>query len=253
MSWIHETHGIPTLAVNDITMKFGGLTALDGVALEANSGEVLGIIGPNGSGKTTLLNVLSGVYRPVAGGGTLAGDSLNHCWGKPHRLAAKGVGRTFQTIRLIDNYSVADNVKLGLHRFAARPGGTDREIVVNEILQRLGLSHVADIETGWLPYGVRRRVEIARAVATQPRLLLLDEPTAGMNYDERRDVFDTVSRLRDEGIAVIVVEHDVAMMREYCDRLVVLDFGKVIAAGEPAAVLDMKEVIHAYVGTGAHA
>lgn len=250
---IAETDVAPVLVVTGVSMLFGGLAALDHASLEAHSGEVLGVIGPNGSGKTTLLNVLSGVYRPATGTGTLAGLELGPYWGSPHRLAAKGVARTFQTIRLIDSHSVLDNVMLGLHLLDGGPGKTDRELLARDVLEQQGLSHVADVETGWLPYGVRRRVEIARAVASQPNLLLLDEPTAGMNPEERRDVFNTVSKLRAAGIAVIVVEHDVAMMREYCDRLIVLDFGKVIASGDPTTVLKMKEVIHAYVGSGTHA
>ncbi|MFC9833784.1 ATP-binding cassette domain-containing protein [Rhodococcus sp. NPDC127530] len=238
--------GTAVLEVRDLVMSFGGLRALDGVSLEARSGEVLGIIGPNGSGKTTLLNVLSGVYRPDSGNGTLLEQDFSHLWGRSHVIAQSGLARTFQNIRLMDEDTVSTNVRLGI----ARRPGLDVNIRVRTLLAEHRLDWAADIPAGSLPYGVRRRVEIARALAGEPRVLLLDEPTAGMNPAERQDVFDTISDLRSRGVAVIVVEHDVAMMRSFCDRLVVLDFGRKIAEGEPDAVLDSKEVIRAYIGSG---
>ncbi|WKN60714.1 branched-chain amino acid ABC transporter ATP-binding protein/permease [Rhodococcus opacus] len=238
--------GTAVLAVRDLVMSFGGLRALDGVSLEARSGEILGIIGPNGSGKTTLLNVLSGVYRPDSGTGTLLERDLSHQWGRSHVIAQSGLARTFQNIRLMDEDTVSTNVRLGI----ARRPGLDVHTRVRTLLTEHRLDWAADIPVGSLPYGVRRRVEIARALAGEPRVLLLDEPTAGMNPAERQDVFDTISDIRSGGVAVIVVEHDVAMMRSFCDRLVVLDFGRKIAEGDPDAVLDSKEVIRAYIGSG---
>ncbi|KXX59982.1 hypothetical protein AZG88_39505 [Rhodococcus sp. LB1] len=237
--------GTAVLEVRDLVMSFGGLRALDSVSVEARSGEILGIIGPNGSGKTTLLNVLSGVYRPDCGNGTLLERDLSHLWGRSHVIAQSGLARTFQNIRLMDEDTVSTNVRLGI----ARRPGLDVNTRVRTLLTEHRLDWAADIPVGSLPYGVRRRVEIARALAGEPRVLLLDEPTAGMNPAERQDVFDTISDIRSRGVAVIVVEHDVAMMRSFCDRLVVLDFGRKIAEGDPDAVLDSKEVIRAYIGS----
>ena len=239
--------GVPVIDVDKASMRFGGLTAVDEVSLVAHEGEVLGVIGPNGSGKTTLLNILSGVYVPSAGTGTLLGRDLGQLWGKPHRLAHAGIARTFQTIRLMDGDTALVNVALGV---PATDDG-DRFERARQLLEDHGLTDVADTVVGELPYGVRRRVEIFRALARRPKLLLLDEPTAGMNPQERQDVFDTVSTVRATGVAVVVVEHDVATMRSFCDRLIVLDFGKILAEGDPESVLSSKEVIRAYIGTGA--
>ncbi|MFD4972449.1 ATP-binding cassette domain-containing protein [Streptomyces sp. NPDC058424] len=235
------------IEVNAVSMHFGGLAALDGVALTACEGEILGLIGPNGSGKTTLLNVLSGVHVPTSGQGTLLDSNLARLWGKPHRLADVGIARTFQTIRLMDTSSALVNVALGVP--VAEAHGRMRR--AGRLLDEHGLAGVADTLVGELPYGVRRRVEIVRALARRPRLLLLDEPTAGMNPEERQQVFDTVAEVRASGVAVIVVEHDVATMRAFCDRLLVLDFGRVLAEGAPEEVLNSKEVIRAYIGSGA--
>ena len=241
--------------LTDIAVSFGGIRALQGVSLNCARGELLGIIGPNGSGKTTLLNVVSGVYKPSAGSGTLLGRSLTALWGSPHKLARAGVARTFQTIRLVDAHSVSDNVMIGLHglgegndRSVGASATNSRSAEVARLLREHGLEHLADVRAGELSYGVRRRVEIARAVASRPKLLLLDEPTAGMDPQERAEVFNRIAALLAQGIAIIVVEHDVAMMGQYCDRLVVLDFGLVIAEGEPASVLQQEAVIKAYVG-----
>jgi branched-chain amino acid transport system permease protein len=241
--------------LTDIAVSFGGIRALQGVSLNCARGELLGVIGPNGSGKTTLLNVVSGVYKPSAGSGTLLGLSLTGLWGSPHKLARAGVARTFQTIRLVDAHSVSDNVMIGLHGLGEGNGrsmdasvSTSRAAEVARVLREHGLEHLAHVRAGELSYGVRRRVEIARAAASRPKLLLLDEPTAGMDPQERAEVFNRIATLLAQGMAIIVVEHDVAMMGQYCDRLVVLDFGLVIAVGEPASVLQQEAVIKAYVG-----
>jgi branched-chain amino acid transport system permease protein len=241
------------IELEGIAVSFGGIRALQGVSLTCARGELLGVIGPNGSGKTTLLNVVSGVYRPSEGSGTLLGSSLAGLWGSPHKLARAGVARTFQTIRLVDAHSVRDNIMIGLHGLGegsdpASSATKSRSAEVARLMREHGLEHLADVRTGELSYGVRRRVEIARAVASRPKLLLLDEPTAGMDPQERAEVFQLIAALLAQGIAIIVVEHDVAMMSQYCDRLVVLDFGLVIAEGEPATVLQQEAVIKAYVG-----
>jgi branched-chain amino acid transport system permease protein len=243
----------PAIAVSDVSVAFGGNLALRGASLEVRPGELLGLIGPNGSGKTTMLNVISGIYKPNSGEGRLLGVDVTHLWGQPHKLARLGIARTFQTIRLIDDYSVEENVLIGLSQSPNRDGtgerkGADRREITQGVLRRLGLSDIANVQAGWLPYGVRRRVEIARAVVCDPKVLLLDEPTAGMNAEETAEVFRTIALLQATGMAVIIVEHDVDMMGKYCDRLVVLDFGQVLASGDPATVLKTKEVISAYVG-----
>ncbi len=254
-------HMLPTqgretvIELSNISINFGGVQALQNVSLDCSSGELLGIIGPNGSGKTTLLNVISGVYRPSGGSGALRGRPIGDLFGSPHRMARAGVARTFQTIRLVDDHSVRDNVAIGLHGAGVGsdeqggvPTGKSRTSEVDRVLREHGLEHLADVHAGELSYGLRRRVEIARAVASRPRLLLLDEPTAGMDPQERADVFARIAALLSEGMGIIVVEHDVAMMSQYCDRLIVLDFGQVIASGEPTIVLQQEAVISAYVG-----
>jgi len=239
--------GEAVLHAEGVRVTFGGVHAVDDVSVEVAAGEILGVIGPNGSGKTTLLNALSGAYRPSAGRGTVAGIRLDRLWGRPDRLARAGIARTFQTIRLMESASAATNVALGVPRAdAAR-----RNTLARELLDQLGLGSVARRPVTSLSYGLRREVEIARALARRPKLLLLDEPTAGMTPVERESVFRVVARARDEGMAIVLVEHDVAMMRRFCDRLVVLDFGRVLAQGEPDEVLSSKEVIDAYIGSGA--
>lgn len=250
-------HGSETvIELSDISMHFGGITALQSVSLTCSSGELLGVIGPNGSGKTTLLNVISGAYKPSGGSGVLRGQSIEDLFGIPHRMARAGIARTFQTIRLVDDLSVRDNVTIGLHSMGdemsvqsnGNPTQSSRAAEVERVLQEHGLAHIADVYAGELSYGLRRRVEIARAVASRPKLLLLDEPTAGMDPQERADVFARIAALLSQGMGIIVVEHDVAMMSQYCDRLVVLDFGLVIASGDPDSVLQQELVISAYVG-----
>lgn len=249
------------LELVDIKKRFGGIHALNGVSIDVAAGEVLGVIGPNGSGKTSLLNVLSGVYRPDSGNGVLAGNPLAPLWGKPHELAEVGIARTFQGIRLLGDYSVADNVLLGAHHAqsagpvrallgtaaARREANAARERVM-QTLDELDLRRMAHTAAGSLPYGLQRKVEIARAVVSGPRLLLLDEPTAGMTPAERDEVFDLVQAVRGRGVTVVVVEHDVAVMMSHCDRLTVLNFGMTIASGTPESVIQDREVIDAYIG-----
>ena len=244
------------IELSDISMHFGGIIALQSVSLTCSSGELLGVIGPNGSGKTTLLNVISGAYKPTSGSGVLRGQAIQSLFGSPYLMSRAGIARTFQTIRLVDDLSVRDNVTIGLHsprgensfQSNGTPSQSRRADEIERLLQEHGLTHIADTFAGELSYGLRRRVEIARAVASRPKLLLLDEPTAGMDPQEREDVFSRIAALLSQGMGIIVVEHDVAMMSQYCDRLVVLDFGLVIASGDPDSVLQQELVISAYVG-----
>ncbi|WGX95320.1 branched-chain amino acid ABC transporter ATP-binding protein/permease [Nocardioides sp. L-11A] len=260
---------LPILAVEDLAKNFGGVKAVQNVDLEVYEGEVLGIIGPNGSGKTTVLNLLSGVYVPDSGRGKLAGTAVDHLWGRPEKLMRRGLSRTFQNIRLLDGCSVAENVRVGAyldsahdplaHRLGLTSWSSEgRHLVgsdeaVSLAMSRVGISHIASLDVAALPYGLKRKVEIARALVAQPKLLLLDEPTAGMSPAERDDIFAVVESLRAEGVSVVIVEHDVSSMVRHCDRIVVLNFGKVIAVGDPEEVTSSKEVIDAYIGDVAHA
>lgn len=256
-----STAEVPVLEVTDLSKQFGGLQALRSVDLAVHHGEVFGLLGPNGSGKTTFLNVLSGVYRPNGGHGTVMGRSMNRMWGRPDLLARAGIARTFQTIRLLADHSVRENVELGAYLIQASPlpaallgtpaSRSERRSVadrVSETLELVGLGDLADHDAGSLPYGVQRRVEIARALVHRPTLLLLDEPTAGMTPGERDDIFRLVDQVRRQDIGVIVVEHDVQSMTTHCDRVAVLNFGEVISLGEPAAVMREEVVVDAYIG-----
>lgn len=251
----------PVLEVTGLSKQFGGLVALRSVDLTVHYGEVFGLIGPNGSGKTTFLNVLSGVYRPTDGNGTIMGASLDRMWGRPDLVARSGIARTFQTIRLLEEHSVRENVELGAYlvqksslpsALLATPGSrAERRQVadrVSETLELVGLADMEEHEAGSLPYGLQRRVEIARALVHRPSLLLLDEPTAGMTPAERDDIFSLVDQVRQQDIGVIVVEHDVQSMTTHCDRLAVLNFGEVISMGVPEAVMREEVVVDAYIG-----
>jgi branched-chain amino acid transport system permease protein len=235
----------PLLEVRDLAKHFGGVTALDGVDLTMHRGEIVGLIGPNGSGKTTFLNLLSGVYVPDRGKGTFDRQSLESSWGRPDALTKAGLARTFQNIRLVDGHSVAQNVRMGAYLEERRALVGE---LVDEALERVGLTTFADADVGALPYGLRRKVEIARALVRGPELLLLDEPTAGMSPTERDEIFELVQTIRADGVGVLVVEHDIGSMTRHCDRVCVLNFGKQIAVGAPAQVLAEEAVIDAYVG-----
>ncbi|MFI5426594.1 ATP-binding cassette domain-containing protein [Aeromicrobium sp. UC242_57] len=259
----------PVLTVNGLVKNFGGVKAVQDVGFDVHEGEVLGMIGPNGSGKTTVLNLLSGVYVPDEGHGSLAGTTVDHIWGRPEKLMRSGLSRTFQNIRLIDGHSVVENVRVGayldasndqlMHRLGmvtSSPDDADlagSEKAISLAMSRVGISHIASLDVAALPYGLKRKVEIARALVAQPKLLLLDEPTAGMSPAERDEIFAVVESLRGEGVSVVIVEHDVGSMVRHCDRIVVLNFGKVIAVGASEEVTNSKEVIDAYIGGIAHA
>lgn len=237
------------LELADVRVHFGGVRAVDGIDLTARAGLVHGIVGPNGSGKTTLVNTISGLQRPTGGRVVLGGRDLT---GSPaHAFARAGVARTFQTIKLLPTLTVRENVLLGADLLAA---GTGRSRVrataaaADEALERLDVGHLADREPHELSYGTRRRVEIARALAGRPTLLLLDEPLAGMNRAERGEVAAVIRRLGDEGLTQFVIEHDLRTLVGVCDHLFVMNFGRLIASGPPRETAAGREVREAYLG-----
>jgi branched-chain amino acid transport system ATP-binding protein len=221
--------------------RFRGVRALTDVTLELRKGEIVGLIGPNGSGKTTLLNVASGVLRPTAGRIVVAGTDATGR--RPHDFARLGIGRTFQQVRLFTNMTVLENVQVGA---IARGQAAS---AAGELLERMSLTHDAERYAGTLAYGQQRRVEIARALAGKPRVLLLDEPAAGMNERESDALLETIRSVRDrEGCAILVVDHDLRLIMRLCERIHVLAEGRTIAEGSPAEVRRTPEVIKAYLG-----
>ncbi len=233
------------LAVEGVSVRYGGVTALDEISLRIAPGAVVGLIGPNGAGKTTLINAVTGVVRPSKGRITLGATRLERL--PQHRVARAGVARTYQNIRLFGTLSVADNVRAGA---VARPGHLS-DGQARALLERAAM-HEVDLErrAGALPYGEQRRLEIARGLAAQPAILLLDEPAAGMNPAETRELREVIRRIAAGGTGVLLVEHDMSLVSAVCDSVVVLNFGEVIATGTPAAVARDPAVIEAYLGTG---
>ncbi len=234
------------LAVRDVSKDFGGVHALRGVSLNVVPTEILGLIGPNGSGKTTLLNVVSGVYAPVSGSVVL-GDVLLSGQ-PPHRIVASGVARTFQNIRLFGDLSALENVETGAV-VGQRRGGGEPRTTAWRLLEHYGLLAYAMSRTHSLPYGVQRRLEMARALATRPSYLLLDEPAAGMNEEESDGLLAAIRALRDESdVGVVVIDHDLRLITRLCDRVVVLNDGTKIADGSAREVTRDQAVIDAYLG-----
>ncbi|PLW66512.1 ATP-binding cassette domain-containing protein [Streptomyces sp. SCUT-3] len=249
----------PLLHASGVIMRFGGLTAVRNVELTVNPGEIVGLIGPNGAGKTTFFNCLTGLYVPTEGSVTYRGKVLPP---KPHLVTAAGIARTFQNIRLFPNMTVLENVLVGGHTrtkeglFSALlrgPGFKRAEKAARdkamELLEFTGLAHKADHLSRNLPYGEQRKLEIARALASDPGLLLLDEPTAGMNPQETRATEELVFAIRDRGIAVLVIEHDMRFIFNLCDRVAVLVQGEKLVEGTPDTVQSDERVIAAYIGT----
>jgi branched-chain amino acid transport system ATP-binding protein len=245
---------------DDVRLAFAGVTAINGVSFDVAERELFAIIGPNGAGKTSIFNVLSGVYRPQRGRVEFLGVDILGM--PPHRIAALGMSRTFQNIELFANLTVVDNLMLGRHNrmrygvaaACAWLGRARREeiahlAVVEDIIDFLELEQWRRFPVGLLPYGVQKRVELGRALALEPKLLLLDEPVAGMNVEETEDMARFILDIRDElDIPMVMVEHDMGLVMDLADRVLVVDFGSPITTGKPAEVQDNPDVVRAYLG-----
>ena len=250
----------PLLVAKNISISFGALKAVDNFNLEINSGELIGLIGPNGAGKTTVFNILTGVYNASSGEYTLDGENVIKT--STSALVKKGLARTFQNIRLFKYLSVLDNVvtaynfcmKYGILSGMLRfPSYWKEEKEAKEkakaLLKIFDLDKYANMHAGNLPYGEQRKLEIARAMATEPKILLLDEPAAGMNPKETEDLMNTIKLIRDKfGIAVLLIEHDMKLVLGICERLVVLNYGQILASGKPTEVINNPQVVEAYLG-----
>jgi branched-chain amino acid transport system ATP-binding protein len=249
------------LAIEGLSISFGGLVALNGLSVEVEEGDIFALIGPNGAGKTTVFNLLAGLYRPTAGRAMFRGDDLVRL--APHEIARRGVARTFQNTEVFRRLSVLDNVLIGEHLRFSRgvlagllglPGVWREEAAARRralaLLERVGLDDVADVEAGSLPLGRQKRLEIARALALGPRLLLLDEPVGGLNPTETQALMELIKSLRDtERLTVVLVEHNMDLVMRISDRVAVLHYGRKLAEGKPHEVARNPAVIEAYLGS----
>ena len=249
------------LETKGVCKFFGGLKAVNHVDMQVEEHEIFGIIGPNGAGKTTLFNVLACTFPQTEGEIYFLGEKIKKC--TPDRIARKGLARTFQNIKLFPQMTVAQNIAIGFHIytrtnlidsiFHTKRYWTDEEMIQREsakLLDQLELGEYRDFVAGNLPYGIQRKVEIARALATRPKLLLLDEPAAGMNPNETQALSNFIKKLRDSGYTIMVIEHDMKFIMNLCDRMIVLDHGIKICEGTPEIVMNNQQVIEAYFGKG---
>jgi branched-chain amino acid transport system ATP-binding protein len=252
---------MPLLEVKNLNRRFGGLHAVNDVTFGVDAGMIKGLIGPNGAGKTTLFNLISGVIKPDSGTVLLNGSAIHDL--TPHAIAQRGIMRTFQNIKLFGAMSVLDNVMVGRHirsraNIAAGMFGLpsaareEKKIRSNalEMLDLLGIRHLADAEAGGLAFGQQRHVELARALAGEPTLLLLDEPAAGLNMQETSRLGDTIRRIRGLGVTILLVEHDMSLVMNVSDEINVLSFGRMIAEGKPGDIQKNPEVVRVYLGDG---
>ena len=247
------------LELTDVSRQFGGLHALSNVKMRIETGKVVGLIGPNGAGKTTLINCISGLDHPTSGHITFDGHNISRT--SPHTITKLGIARTYQNIRLFGEMTALENLLISQHRrgqasildtliFSARYRQEERDLRANAVnwLNRFDLAQAVDSRAGSLPYGDQRRLEMARALATQPSLMLLDEPAAGMNPVETRQLGDQIIHLKAEGTTILVIEHDMSLIHQVCDAIYVLNFGQIIAFGMPEVIKNNPVVIEAYLG-----
>ena len=248
------------LELKNITKNFGGISALTDVSFQINEGEIFGLIGPNGAGKTTMFNVITNMFAPTSGEILFLGENISGI--KPHKITDKGICRTFQNIRLFSQMSVLENVLVGAHcrnksgvltsvlrtKSQKHEEKSNHEVAL-ELLELVGLSRYEDTIAENLAYGQQRRLEIARALASNPKLLLLDEPAAGMNETETENLFDLIKKVQLRGVTVLLIEHDMPFVMKLCDRITVLNFGKKLAEGTPAEIQNNQDVIEAYLGS----
>jgi branched-chain amino acid transport system ATP-binding protein len=249
------------LKLEKATIAFGGLIAVNEVSFTVNQGEIFGLIGPNGAGKTTLFNLISGVHKLTSGAISFDGKSLSGL--EPYQITQQGIARTYQNINLFSNLTVLENVMIGRHiqsrsglmaAICRTPAQRREEAEIRakccELLDFMELRDKAELQAKNLSYGEQRRLEIARAMATEPKMLLLDEPAAGMNSTEKVELTEMIRRIRDRGITILLVEHDMKLVMKVTDRIAVLNFGKLIAQGTPTEIQNNPEVITAYLGGG---